>query len=146
MATNNEARSVGIGLRLPHVAEIAAARPHLGFIEVHAENYMAETPALDRLLDLRCDYPVSIHGVALSLGSAEQLDPSSRTSMKRSRCWISQAAVPLSRFVARTKASAGKGSTPAPSRSAGLLSGKQDEKSTSIRMRECRRMRDEGRA
>ena len=63
MVTNNEARSVGIGLHLPHVAEIAAARPHLGFIEVHAENYMAETPALDRLLDLRCDYPVSIHGL-----------------------------------------------------------------------------------
>jgi uncharacterized protein (UPF0276 family) len=67
-------RDVGIGLRLPHVAEIAAARPHLGFIEVHAENYMAETAALDRLLELRSDYPVSIHGVALSLGSAEKLD------------------------------------------------------------------------
>jgi hypothetical protein len=66
--------STGIGLRLPHAAEIAAARPHLGFIEVHAENYMAETAALDQLLELRCDYPVSIHGVALSLGSAEELD------------------------------------------------------------------------
>ena len=28
----------------------------------------------------------------------------------------------------------------------GVLSGKQDEKSTSIRMRKCRRIRDEGRA
>ncbi|HZC95525.1 MAG TPA: DUF692 family protein, partial [Bradyrhizobium sp.] len=44
---------VGIGLRLPHVSEIAASRPRLGFLEVHAENYMAETPALDRLLELR---------------------------------------------------------------------------------------------
>jgi uncharacterized protein (UPF0276 family) len=35
---------------------------------------MAETPALDRLLELRRDYPVSLHGVALSLGSAEELD------------------------------------------------------------------------
>jgi hypothetical protein len=35
---------------------------------------MAHTAALDRLLEMRCDYPVSIHGVALSLGSAEQLD------------------------------------------------------------------------
>ena len=67
-------RDVGIGLRLPHVAEIAAARPDLGFIEVHAENYMAETAALDRLFELRRDYPVSVHGVALSLGSAEELD------------------------------------------------------------------------
>jgi hypothetical protein len=65
---------VGIGLRLPHVSEIAASRPRLGFLEVHAENYMAETPALDRLLELRRDYPVSLHGVALSLGSAEELD------------------------------------------------------------------------
>src|ERR1700752_931687 len=65
---------VGIGLRLPHVSEIAATRPRLGFLEVHAENYMAETPTLDRLLELRCDYPVSLHGVALSLGSAEELD------------------------------------------------------------------------
>jgi uncharacterized protein len=66
--------SVGIGLRSPHVSEIAATRPELGFLEVHAENYMAETPALDRLLELRRHYPVSLHGVALSLGSAEELD------------------------------------------------------------------------
>jgi uncharacterized protein (UPF0276 family) len=64
----------GVGLRLPHMAEIVATRPQIGFLEVHAENYMAETPALDRLLELRRDYPVSVHGVALSLGSAEALD------------------------------------------------------------------------
>jgi uncharacterized protein (UPF0276 family) len=67
-------RSAGIGLRSPHVAEVAATRPQLGFIEVHAENYMVDTVALDRLLNLRRDYPVSVHGVALSLGSAEELD------------------------------------------------------------------------
>ena len=74
--------NAGIGLRLPHVAEIAAARPHLGFLEVHAENYMAETAPLDRLLELRRDYPVSIHGVALSLGSAEALDRSHLSRFK----------------------------------------------------------------
>src|SRR6266403_1208949 len=66
--------SVGVGLRSPHVSEIAATRPPIGFLEVHAENYMADTAALDRLLELRPDYPVSTHGVALSLGSAEELD------------------------------------------------------------------------
>ncbi len=66
--------STGIGLRLPYVAEIAATRPRLGFLEVHAENYMVGTVLLDRLLELRRDYPVSVHGVALSLGSAEDLD------------------------------------------------------------------------
>jgi hypothetical protein len=78
---------VGIGLRLPHVLEIAATRPRLGFLEVHAENYMAETPALDRLLELRRDYPVSLHGVALSLGSAEELD---RGHLVRFRALIEQ--------------------------------------------------------
>jgi uncharacterized protein len=73
---------VGIGLRLPHVAEIAATRPELAFLEVHAENYMAEMPALDRLLELRSDYPVSLHGVALSLGSAEELDCSHLARLK----------------------------------------------------------------
>src|SRR5258708_11473270 len=68
--------SVGIGVSSRHVLEIAATQPELGFLEVHAENYMAETPALDRLLELRRDYPVSLHGVALSLGSAEELDRS----------------------------------------------------------------------
>jgi uncharacterized protein len=74
--------SVGIGLRSPHVSEIAATRPELAFLEVHAENYMAETPALDRLLELRRDYPVSLHGVALSLGGAEELDCSHLARLK----------------------------------------------------------------
>jgi uncharacterized protein (UPF0276 family) len=61
--------SVGIGLRSPHMSEIAATRPELAFLEVHAENYMAETTTLDRLLELRRDYPVSLHGVACPWGA-----------------------------------------------------------------------------
>jgi hypothetical protein len=68
------AGSVGIGLRLPHASQITVARPQLGFLEVHPENYMGESTALDGFLELRRDYPVSVHGVALSLGSAEELD------------------------------------------------------------------------
>lgn len=73
---------VGIGLRSPHASQIAVARPQLGFLEVHAENYMAESPAFDELLELRRDYPVSVHGVALSLGSAEELDRSHLDRLK----------------------------------------------------------------
>src|ERR1700739_1986666 len=61
---------------------MAETRPHLGFLEVHAENYIAETAALDRLLELRRDYPVSVHGVALSWGSAEELDTVHLTRFK----------------------------------------------------------------
>ena len=64
----------GIGLRAPHVDEILVTRPGLGWLEVHAENYMDGGPALAMLEALRQDYPLSLHGVGLSLGSAEGLN------------------------------------------------------------------------
>ena len=64
----------GIGLRGPHIAEILAARPALGWVEVHPENYLGGGPALSRLHAVRAEYPLSLHGVGLSLGSAEGLD------------------------------------------------------------------------
>ena len=74
MAPHDGTAAAGIGLRSAHVAEIAATRPALGFLEVHAENYMSGSPALAFLAELRRDYPVSLHGVGLSLGSAGDLD------------------------------------------------------------------------
>jgi hypothetical protein len=67
-------RESGIGLRSPHVDEILDTRPDVGWLEVHAENYMGGGPAIRALERIRRDYPVSIHGVGLSLGSAEGLD------------------------------------------------------------------------
>jgi uncharacterized protein (UPF0276 family) len=64
----------GIGLRAPHVAEIIAARPPLSWLEIHAENYMGGGPRLAHLDSARRDYPLSVHGVGLSLGGAEPLD------------------------------------------------------------------------
>src|SRR5262245_55625105 len=66
--------AVGIGLRAPHLEEILATRPAIGWLELHAENYMGGGPALTALTRLRADYPLSIHGVGLSLGSADALD------------------------------------------------------------------------
>jgi hypothetical protein len=64
----------GVGLRGPHVAELLARRPPVAWLEVHPENYMADGPALEALLRLRRDWPVALHGVGLSLGSAGPLD------------------------------------------------------------------------
>jgi len=64
----------GIGLRSPHVEEMLATRPAVGWLEIHAENYMGGGPAVRALERLRSDYPVSVHGVGLSLGSADGLD------------------------------------------------------------------------
>src|SRR5258708_29033309 len=68
------ARAIGIGLRAPHVAGVTATRPALGWFEVHAENYLGGGPALAQLDAIRRDYPLSLHGVGLSLGTAEGVD------------------------------------------------------------------------
>lgn len=64
----------GIGLRAPHLAAVACDRPATGFLEIHAENYLAASPAAEAVARLRHDYTLSIHAVGLSLGSAEGLD------------------------------------------------------------------------
>jgi uncharacterized protein (UPF0276 family) len=64
----------GIGLRAPHVAEVMATRPAIAFLEVHTENYLGGGPAVAALERLRHDYPVSLHGVGLSLAGADPLD------------------------------------------------------------------------
>jgi uncharacterized protein (UPF0276 family) len=67
-------RRVGIGLRGPHMAELARSRPAVGFLEVHAENFMTGGRQLAALLAMRRDWPVSVHAVGLSLGSAGAID------------------------------------------------------------------------
>jgi len=64
----------GIGLRSPHLAEVLATRPALPWLEVHPENYLGGGPAVRALLAIRRDYPVSLHAVGLSVGSADGLD------------------------------------------------------------------------
>jgi uncharacterized protein len=67
--------TVGIGLRSPHVARVRAEHPAIGWLEVHSENYFIDGgPALANLDAIRADYPVSLHGVGMSLGSADPLD------------------------------------------------------------------------
>ena len=68
------AAHIGVGLRAPHIAEVLASRPSIGWFEVHAENYMGRGPGFAALMKVRRDYPLSLHGVGLSLGTAEGLD------------------------------------------------------------------------
>jgi len=64
----------GIGLRSAHVADVIATRPPVAWFEVHSENYLGGGPALRALEAVRRDYPLALHGVGLSLGSADGLD------------------------------------------------------------------------
>lgn len=65
----------GVGLKPEHFREILAQPPCTGFFEVHAENYMgAGGPPHRYLTAIRADYPLSLHGVGLSIGGDRPLD------------------------------------------------------------------------
>jgi uncharacterized protein len=67
--------TAGMGWRHPHYGQLLETRPALGFIEVHSENFFgAGGAALAVLAQARAHYPVSLHGVGLSLGSAIGID------------------------------------------------------------------------
>jgi len=75
----------GIGLRLPHLAEVVATRPSAGWLEIHPENFLANPHATELLTDLARDYPISVHSVGVSVGSAGGID---RTHLKRVRALV----------------------------------------------------------
>src|SRR5499427_3008084 len=64
----------GIGLRFQHHEAVLECPPDVAFMEVHTENYMGGGTPLRCLEAVRRNYPVSLHSVGLSLGSAEGLD------------------------------------------------------------------------
>ena len=61
----------GVGLRAAHYRDFLARRPKVGWLEVHTENYLQPSGWDNHVLQtLRQDYPISLHGVGLGLGSA----------------------------------------------------------------------------
>ena len=66
--------NAGIGLRAPHFREIVETLPAIGWVEAHSENYFGRGgQPLHYLERVRTHYPLSLHGVGLSLGSADGL-------------------------------------------------------------------------
>jgi uncharacterized protein len=66
----------GVGLKPEHYETILAERPDIGWFEVHPENYMGAGGVPHHVLHrIRRDYPLSLHGVGLSIGSTGPLDP-----------------------------------------------------------------------
>lgn len=65
----------GIGLRAPHYRDLLALLPGIAWLEVHSENHFgAGGPPFHYLERARAHYPVSLHGVGLSLGSTDAPD------------------------------------------------------------------------
>jgi len=68
------AEHTGIGLRLPHLAEVVATCPSVGWFEIHPENFLANPHATELLSDVAREYRISIHTVGVSVGSAHGFD------------------------------------------------------------------------
>lgn len=77
--------TAGVGLRLPHLAEVVATRPAVGWLEVHPENFLANPHAAELLTDLAPHYPISVHTVGISIGSVDGID---RAHLRRLRAFI----------------------------------------------------------
>src|SRR5437899_3540627 len=77
--------SPGVGLRLAHLAEMVATRPPMGWLEVHPENFLANPHAAELMTELSAHYPISLHTVGISVGSASGVD---RLHLKRIRGFI----------------------------------------------------------
>jgi hypothetical protein len=77
-------RRAGIGLRAEHHEVVLRERPDVAWFEAHTENYFADGgSAVDALTEIRARYPVTLHGVGLSLGSADPLDAEHLRRIKR---------------------------------------------------------------
>jgi uncharacterized protein len=66
--------AAGVGLRLPHLTEVVATRPSIAWLEIHPENFLANPHAMELLLDVAEHYPLSVHTVGVSIGSADGID------------------------------------------------------------------------
>ena len=83
MDSNKLPVRAGIGLRGPHIDELLATKPHLAWLEVHSENYFGNGGrALRQLERVRADYPLSLHGVGMSLGSTDPLNANHLSKLK----------------------------------------------------------------
>ncbi len=70
----NTIAQTGIGLRAKHMRELLAKKAGVGFLEAHSENYFGGGSPRKQFREISEIYPVSLHGVGLSLGRADGLD------------------------------------------------------------------------
>lgn len=75
---------VSIGLRTAHIAALLDDPHGLSWLEIHNENWLTETgPIAERLAEIRSHFDLSLHGVGMSLGSADRLDQTHLQQLKR---------------------------------------------------------------
>ncbi|PKH04113.1 hypothetical protein CXF72_02605 [Psychromonas sp. MB-3u-54] len=79
-----QAGAVGIGLRGPHYQTLLDELPTLGFLEVHSENYFnLHSQNRFYLEQIANHYPLSFHGIGLSIGSSEDISKAHLQNLKQ---------------------------------------------------------------
>ncbi len=82
----------GVGYKPQHYSDITARPGPLGWLEIHAENYMGDGGRpLAQLRHLSEHFPISVHGVGLSIGGEGRLDPDHLTRLKHLVGWLNPA-------------------------------------------------------
>ncbi len=82
----------GVGYKPQHYSDITANPGPLGWLEVHAENYMGDGGRpLAQLRHLSEQFPISVHGVGLSIGGEGRLDPDHLARLKHLCGWLNPA-------------------------------------------------------
>ena len=85
-------KTVGVGYKPQHYADILRHPPSLGWLEVHAENYLGSGGRpIAQLRALREHYAFSVHGVGLSIGSEQGIDPIHLSRVKELCDWLNPA-------------------------------------------------------
>ncbi len=82
----------GVGYKPQHYAEILAGAGPIGWLEIHAENYMGDGGRpLAQLRALAERFPISVHGVGLSIGGEGRLDAEHLARLKHLVGWLNPA-------------------------------------------------------
>ncbi|MGL4995734.1 MAG: MNIO family bufferin maturase [Deefgea sp.] len=74
--------AAGLGLRSPHIQQVLADKPKVAWWEIHSENYFGGGAPIAALERVRADYPISLHGVGMGLGSPTALDETHLSQLK----------------------------------------------------------------
>lgn len=88
MSMSIRPQQIGIGLRSPHYLQVVNEQPDIDWLEIHSENFLdADSFARECLDKIAQDYPLSFHGVGMSLGST---DPLNRHHLQRVKALVDQ--------------------------------------------------------
>ncbi|MEM7240965.1 MAG: DUF692 domain-containing protein [Pseudomonadota bacterium] len=85
-------KSIGVGYKSKHRGDILKDTAQIGWLEIHAENYMGDGGRpIAELKELSEIYPISCHGVGLSIGAESGLDPAHLDRLKHLIAWLKPA-------------------------------------------------------